>query len=99
MIVNASIYTPTLEDFVEVVGYAIRNGFKWNNDSSEIKEEYWYIFENNTCIYLGLYNQGYYMYYNSYNHMLDRKKIPLSMKKFYSKLEYNNYIRVKYGLI
>jgi hypothetical protein len=43
-----AINTPTIKDYVEVVGWAINNNITWNSESRSICERYWESSE--TCI-------------------------------------------------
>lgn len=45
------VHVPTIEDYEEVVGYALENGWKWSNgiNDSTLSTQ-WDDCENNTCI-------------------------------------------------
>jgi len=53
MFKNKCIHTPTLEDYLFVVNWAIDQNIFWNNSNNRINEEYWEDYRSKTHIIIG----------------------------------------------
>lgn len=78
------IHTPTLEDYIDVVGYAHDNGKTWT--SGDFNKHYWTnYYRENTCVRIGqeglLYGSKRYFEHNNIE--------ILSIDSFYNKTNMN----------
>lgn len=60
-----AVYTPTIEDYIEVVKYALSIGLTWNSGASGIYPEQFEHYYPDTHVYIGnnelFYNNGSYL--------------------------------------
>lgn len=56
---NKLVHIPTLQDYIIIVSYAIRNSINWANGSNNILEEQWYDFKSETCVNISTYGLFY----------------------------------------
>lgn len=78
------VKTSVIEDYVEVVEFALSSGLKWRDGSINILEEQWYDHKENTCVvaneYISFCDDGYCRVFNLHI---------LNMEHFY------RYIKIK----
>lgn len=54
--IKGVIHTPTLEDYIEVIKYAIDGGILWNDRRDKtIHEEYWSHHGSETCVNIDMH--------------------------------------------
>lgn len=44
------IHTPTIEDYIEVLEWALDQNMLWNSGNDSIHEDYWYVNESETYV-------------------------------------------------
>ena len=64
---NIVIHTPTLEDYEDVVKYALSIGVKWANGSTSIYTEQWHTYKKVTCVHI--FNT--ILLFSSYSYFVD----------------------------
>lgn len=89
---NIIVHTPTLEDYIEVVKYAISIGINWihADNNNYIKIDYWEDYREKTCININFYTEC--TTYSSYMFYTECFKKIISMEEF--NREFNHWKKI-----
>lgn len=86
--INMIVHTPTVNDYIKVVEYAIYCDVRWNSGHDKIFDDYWYKYKSNTCVNINTAG----MNYNNFTYYFYMGEVILSIEKFHYETRYKKLV-------